>query len=167
MIKKALMVFGVLGVFCSPIEHGRDDMPKVPATIRYEECNDAPKSRYRELLENGYRDSFVAELTAYALNGKTSTGEIVRPGIVAVDPRIIPYYSKLYIPVLDPTNPLFETLPEDVQKYGRTRWDGYFYAEDCGGKVKGFQIDVSIPNERNIALAFGRRRSHAFVKPFK
>ena len=57
--------------------------------------------------------------TAYHCGTITSTGITPRWGIIAVDPKVIPYGSIVYIP----------------------RFDKYFVAEDCGGDIKGNKID--------------------------
>ena len=56
------------------------------------------------------------------LNGgkKTSSGKIPQIGMVAVDPKVIPLGSQLYIPKLDL----------------------YAIAEDTGGDIKGHRVDV-------------------------
>jgi len=76
--------------------------------------------------------------TAYTLecgNGDGYTATMTRPriGIVAVDPRVIPYGYLVYI-----------------EGYG------YFRAEDTGGDIKGDRIDIYMPS-REEALSFGRR----------
>ena len=63
----------------------------------------------------------------------TSTGQILRKGIVAVDPNVIPLGTKLYIPGY-----------------------GYGVAADIGGSIKGKRIDVAF-DTRKEALKFGRR----------
>ena len=63
------------------------------------------------------------KVKAYAYTGHsiTSTGRRPVAGrTIAVDPRVIPYGSKVYIPAL-----------------GRT-----YIAEDCGGGIKGNKIDI-------------------------
>ncbi|MCL4377096.1 MAG: 3D domain-containing protein [Actinobacteria bacterium] len=67
---------------------------------------------------------FVA--TAYTKNddgqgtsNKTSTGKKPSEGIIAVDPEIIPYGTRVEIKNM-----------------------GFFVAEDCGGKIKGNRIDI-------------------------
>jgi 3D (Asp-Asp-Asp) domain-containing protein len=72
-------------------------------------------------------------------DGKTATMTRVRWGVVAVDPRVIPLGSKIYI--------------ENM---------GWFSAEDTGGKVKGKKIDIFYPT-RKQALKFGKRRLKVFV----
>jgi 3D (Asp-Asp-Asp) domain-containing protein len=57
--------------------------------------------------------------TAYCLQGTMANGHRVHPGAVAVDPRYIPMGSRMFIP-----------------GYGRGR------AEDTGGAVKGYHVDV-------------------------
>ena len=55
--------------------------------------------------------------------GITSTGVPVTRGIVAVDPRVIPYGTKMFIPGY-----------------------GFAVAADCGGGVKGNMIDLGYPD---------------------
>ncbi|MGI9657502.1 MAG: 3D domain-containing protein, partial [Gaiellaceae bacterium] len=71
--------------------------------------------------------------TAYALQGTTAVGVQTQPGIVAVDPNVIPLGAKMSIP-----------------GYG----DGV--AADTGSAVKGAIIDVWFPTVEE-ALAWGRR----------
>jgi 3D (Asp-Asp-Asp) domain-containing protein len=54
-------------------------------------------------------------------------------GTVAVDPRVIPLGTRLYVP-----------------GYGEAR------AEDTGGAIQGYRIDLFFPT-REEALAWGRR----------
>ncbi|MBO8169321.1 MAG: LysM peptidoglycan-binding domain-containing protein [Thermoanaerobacteraceae bacterium] len=67
-------------------------------------------------------------------DGRTSIGYQVDRGIVAVDPRVIPYNSILHIPGY-----------------------GYAVAADTGGAIRGKRIDLFFPS-REEALRFGRRQ---------
>ncbi len=76
--------------------------------------------------------------TAYSpedpgVGNRTSLGLPLRKGVIAVDPRIIPYRTKLYVP-------------------------GYGFGEalDTGGAIKGNRIDVAFMT-RKEALKFGRK----------
>ena len=71
--------------------------------------------------------------------GITASGTKARPGVVAVDPKVIPLGTKLYIESLD----------------GRADY-GNAIAEDTGGAIKGNRIDLFF-NSRSAALNFGRR----------
>ncbi|HEY8104111.1 MAG TPA: 3D domain-containing protein [Gaiellaceae bacterium] len=71
--------------------------------------------------------------TGYALRGNTATGIPTGPGVVAVDPSVIPLGTRLTIP-----------------GYGAG------VAADTGGNVHGNVIDVWFPT-RQQALAWGRR----------
>ncbi len=59
---------------------------------------------------------------AYSLRGRTASGRYTEHGIVAVDPRVIPLGSKLYIPGY-----------------------GWAVAADTGGAIKGNKIDLWMP----------------------
>lgn len=71
--------------------------------------------------------------------GQTSTGMPLVYGVVAVDPRVIPYGTKMYIESVD-----------GQYKYG------YAIAGDCGGAIKGNRVDLFFPN-RSTCYQFGRR----------
>ncbi len=71
--------------------------------------------------------------------GITASGARVRPGIVAVDPRVIPLGTKLY-----------------VEGYG------YSIAADTGGAIKGNKIDLYFENVSE-AKKFGRRNIKVYV----
>ncbi len=106
---------------------------------------------------NGAR-SIVMNASAYDLSfescgkrpgdkyyGITATGTQARPGVVAVDPKVIPLGSKLYIETMD----------------GKGSY-GYASAEDKGGAIKGNRIDLFYAN-RSDALSFGRRQVKVFI----
>jgi 3D (Asp-Asp-Asp) domain-containing protein len=80
---------------------------------------------------NGSR-TLVVSATCYDLPGKTATGMPVGPGVVAVDPSVIPLGSKMYVP-----------------GYGNG------VAADVGGGVKGAVIDLWMPQAQ--CLSWGRR----------
>jgi 3D (Asp-Asp-Asp) domain-containing protein len=71
--------------------------------------------------------------TGYSMSGRTATGLPVGPGIVAVDPAVIPLGTRLSIP-----------------GYGEG------VAADTGGAVQGLTIDLWFPTLAE-ALAWGRR----------
>ena len=99
-------------------------------------------------LENGkvltYKGTRTVTATAYTSTDpgcgtKTSTGTTVRWGTVAVDPRYIPYGTKMFI----------------VSNDGYIMY-GEAVAEDCGGAIKRDKIDLYMPS-RSQCLNFGRR----------
>ena len=69
----------------------------------------------------------------------TSTGTTVRIGTVAVDPRVIPYFTEMYIVTNDGS-----------YVYGMSR------AEDCGGSIKGDRLDLYFPTTAEC-FQFGMR----------
>lgn len=74
----------------------------------------------------------VVSATCYDLPGRTATGMPVGWGVVAVDPRVIPLGSKLYVP-----------------GYGNG------VAADVGGGIKGSIIDLWMPYAK--CMQWGRR----------
>ena len=72
--------------------------------------------------------------TAYAGHTITATGTTPKWGTIAVDPSVIPYGTKVYIP----------------------KFDMVFTAEDCGGAIKGNKIDIFMNNEADCNN-FGRQ----------
>ena len=69
----------------------------------------------------------------------TATGTRVKWGTVAVDPRMIPYGTRMFIVTTD----------------GSFIY-GIATAEDCGGAIKGNRIDLYMPT-LSEAFRFGRR----------
>jgi 3D (Asp-Asp-Asp) domain-containing protein len=61
--------------------------------------------------------------------------------IVAVDPKLIPYGSRVWV--------------EDL---------GWYHAEDCGVAIKGFRLDL-LAATRAAAMEFGRQRRFVIVVP--
>ncbi|MHB8182631.1 MAG: 3D domain-containing protein [Candidatus Desulforudaceae bacterium] len=66
-------------------------------------------------------------------DGKTATGTIPRPGVISVDPKVIPLGTQLHI-----------------EGYG------YGVAEDTGGLIKGHKLDLFFETE-DEAWIWGRR----------
>jgi rare lipoprotein A len=85
--------------------------------------------------ERGDLQDFHA--TAYCLKGRTASGENVRPGIVAADPKVLPLGTVLHI------------------RAGR--YTGTYTVMDTGGRIKGRILDVYVPTYQE-AVAFGRRQ---------
>ena len=71
--------------------------------------------------------------------GQTSTGMPLVYGVIAVDPRVIPYGTKMYIESVD----------------GQYVY-GYAIAGDCGGAIKGKKVDLFFES-RSTCYQFGRR----------
>lgn len=71
--------------------------------------------------------------TAYCEGGTTATGVPAVPGVIAVDPRVIPLGTKLYIPGI-----------------------GVVRAEDTGGAIIGSRIDICMATQQ-AADAWGVR----------
>lgn len=83
--------------------------------------------------------TLTVSATAYCLRGRTATGTRPRKGTVAVDPRIIPLGSVLF-----------------VEGYGWAK------AEDTGSAIKGRRIDIWLPS-RKQALKWGVKRVKVVV----
>lgn len=105
-----------------------------------------------------YSETLICEATAYDLSyascgklpdhpayGITYTGTQARPGVIAVDPRVIPLGSKVYVQSLD-----------------GTRDYGFAIAEDTGSAIKGQKIDLFIGNNA-AALRYGRRNVRVYI----
>lgn len=77
--------------------------------------------------------------------GITRSGTRARPGVVAVDPRVIPLGTKLYVESLD-------------------GWPDYGFAsaEDTGGAIKGKKIDLFMEDSKAV-WRFGRRNVRVYI----
>lgn len=77
--------------------------------------------------------------TAYPAGGHTYTGWTAGPGVIAVDPSVIPLGSKLYIPGI-----------------------GVVYAEDIGSAIQGNRIDICMAT-RSEAEEWGLREVTVYI----
>jgi uncharacterized protein YabE (DUF348 family)/3D (Asp-Asp-Asp) domain-containing protein len=97
-----------------------------------------------------YTDCIQMEATAYThtdagCNMITATGTTVRVGTVAVDPRVIPYGTRMFI----------------------ISNDGYYIygiatAEDCGGAINNMRIDLYFETTYEC-FQFGRRNCQVYI----
>ncbi|WP_434799481.1 SH3 domain-containing protein [Terrisporobacter vanillatitrophus] len=89
-------------------------------------------------VSSSSKKSIVVSATAYSGDGITATGTKPQWGTIAVDPSVIPYGTKVYIP----------------------RFGKIFIAEDTGGGIKGNKIDIFMNSDsqsnswgvRNISI---------------
>ncbi len=100
-----------------------------------------------------YSRVITCTATAYdaspACNGKwagmTATGLPLEHGMVAVDPRVIPLRSRLYIEAVDGS------------------WTyGYAVAGDTGGAIKGNKVDLFMASYSDC-MQFGRRQCRVYI----
>jgi len=134
------------------IEYGVPNIPKV-AAITYH--SGVKVSRGVELR---YKAVIQVSASAYDLSyqstgkrpgdrgyGRTATGSMVQKGTVAVDPRVIPLGSRLYIESADGS-----------WTYGNA------VAADTGGAIKGNKIDLFM-SSNSEAKQFGRRTAKVYI----
>lgn len=105
-----------------------------------------------------YSKVIVCEATAYDLSyascgkypgdpgyGITYSGTQARPGVIAVDPRVIPLGTNVYVESMD-----------------RTSDYGFAIAEDTGSAIKGYRVDLFIGNN-SAAMRYGRRNVRIYI----
>ncbi len=94
-----------------------------------------------------YSEVLTCTATAYTdYSGQpTATGTTPRVGAIAVDPRVIPYGTRMYIITSD----------------GSIVY-GYATAEDCGGAIKGNRVDLYYDTEEEC-VQFGRRSVQVYI----
>jgi 3D (Asp-Asp-Asp) domain-containing protein len=102
------------------------------AQVVQSQASSTSASATAPLITDGTRTLTVTS-TGYSMPGRTATGLPVGPGIVAVDPAVIPLGTRLSIP-----------------GYGEG------VAADTGGAVQGLTIDLWFPTLAE-AVAWGRR----------
>lgn len=94
-----------------------------------------------------YRKYFTGRCTAYTGGGTTSTGKPAAVGLVAVNPSLIPYGTRLYIASPD----------------GKTVY-GYAVAADTGGGAKSGRILADLYyNTLNQCVNFGVRNMRIYI----
>jgi 3D (Asp-Asp-Asp) domain-containing protein len=105
------------------------EMPDVATATSEEEATVLEEIERRPAL------TFLA--TAYALPGQTASGEMVRPGIVAADPEILPIGSLIHL--------------------SAGPYSGIYTVLDTGMNIRGRMLDIWMPTVEE-ARAFGVRR---------
>jgi len=97
-----------------------------------------------------YKKAITVTATAYTTerqrHKRTATGAVARVGLIAVDPRVIPLGSRLYITSAD----------------GKSWVYGTAVAADTGGAIKGNKIDLFFDTHREC-VNFGRRKAIVYV----
>jgi 3D (Asp-Asp-Asp) domain-containing protein len=93
---------------------------------------------------HAYTKSIKAKVTAYTpydagCNGITATGTTAKKGVIAVDPKVIPLGTRVYIPGY-----------------------GVATAEDTGGAIKGNRVDVCYMS-KNEAFSWGVRNVPVYI----
>lgn len=91
---------------------------------------------------SSFQHAITVEATAYSaeeMTGLTASGTYVRHGVIAVDPRIIPLGTRVYIPGY-----------------------GFAIAEDTGGSIIGNRIDIAF-DSYGEAISFGRQIIEIYI----
>ncbi|MGL4572747.1 MAG: SH3 domain-containing protein [Clostridium sp.] len=107
---------------------------KSASTVSDATTNESSNAQAEASSNNNNGTSMSIEATAYAGDTITSTGTTPKWGTIAVDPTVIPYGTKVYIP----------------------KFDMVFTAEDCGSAIKGKRIDIFMNSEAEC-VKFGRQ----------
>ena len=96
-----------------------------------------------------YARALTVKATAYTTERqswkKTATGTIARVGAIAVDPKVIPYSTRMYI----------------VSSDGTITY-GVATAEDCGGSIKGNRVDLFF-DTYSECINFGVRSCTVYI----
>ena len=96
--------------------------------------NESSKTEETTSSNNNSGRLMTVNASAYSGHTITATGTTPKWGTIAVDPSVIPYGTKVYIP----------------------KFDMVFTAEDCGGAIKGNKIDIFMNSEADC-VNFGRQ----------
>ena len=113
--------------------------------------NDKKKVNAKAKAPADFQDVLQVKATAYApgphdneqWGDLTHMGTTVRPGVIAVDPAVIPLGSRVYIEYPDGTG-------------------AYAVAEDTGGAIKGNRIDIAMSSV-DKAYDFGIKNVKVYV----
>ena len=96
-----------------------------------------------------YSKKLTVTATAYtdSSGNKTASGRMPQYGVIAVDPKVIPLGTKLYVESTDD---------------GKSWTYGYCVAGDTGGAIKGNKIDLFY-NSESECVRFGRRTAIVYI----
>ncbi len=108
-------------------------------TVRYNKVIDMRATAYTSSFEE------TGKAPGHPLFGITATGVKARKGVIAVDPRVIPLGTRVYV-----------ELPGKAPDYG------YAIAADVGGGIKGKRVDLYYESKAD-AMKFGRRSVKIYI----
>ena len=96
-----------------------------------------------------YSKKLTVTATAYtdSSGNKTASGRAAQYGVIAVDPKVIPLGTRLYVESTDD---------------GKSWTYGYCVAGDTGGAIKGNKIDLFY-NSESECVRFGRRSAIVYI----
>lgn len=126
------------------VEYGAEN----PVTVTFDSSAD-----YVDTSTLNYSYYIDCEATAYDLSpeenggygGQSATGVPLDKGVIAVDPRVIPLGSRVYIEAIDGS------------------WSyGYAVAADTGGAIKGKRVDLCYRTQYEC-IQFGRRACRVYI----
>lgn len=117
---------------------------KLKQTGKYDQKLIGVLTEEAKIEPKNYRKKLVMKATAYTsqdpgCGNLTKREHLLRKGLVAVDPKVVPLGTRLYI-----------------EGYG------YAIADDIGSAIKGATIDLAYET-RNEAFRFGRKTITVFV----
>ncbi|BCM90623.1 cell wall-binding protein YocH [Abditibacteriota bacterium] len=118
---------------------GGSPRDRMMSVVPENQSNDITTLRPIRCFENVVTTGYAAGRAGGSLSSWTATGVRCTYGAVAVDPRLIPLGTKLYI-----------------EGYG------YGFACDTGGAIKGKHIDLAFDSAR-AAMNHGKRRSRVWI----
>jgi 3D (Asp-Asp-Asp) domain-containing protein len=122
-----------------------DAVPSVEAADRREFTAQPAFEEIGETAVKQLNVSATAYTTERQQNKITATGSTARVGAIAVDPKIIPYGTLMYVEAIDGS------------------WVyGYATAEDCGGGIKGNKIDLFF-DTYDECIQFGVKKAVVYI----
>jgi uncharacterized protein YabE (DUF348 family) len=107
--------------------------------IRYNKALDVKATAYTASLKD------TGKAPGHPLFGITATGIKAKKGVIAVDPKVIPLYTRVYVEIL-----------------GSTPDYGYAVAADVGGAIKGNKIDLYYDDQEYVDR-FGVKKARVYI----
>lgn len=108
--------------------------------VRYSKILDVKATAYTASLKD------TGKAPGHPLFGITATGMKAKKGIIAVDPKVIPLHTKMYVEILDKNTPDY----------------GFCMAGDVGGAIKGNKIDLYYDSQEYVDR-FGVKKARVYI----
>lgn len=108
--------------------------------VRYSKVLDMKATAYTASLKD------TGKAPGHPLFGITATGMKAKKGIIAVDPKVIPLHTKMYVEILDKNTPDY----------------GFCVAGDVGSAIKGNKIDLYYDSQDYVDR-FGVKKVRVYI----